>query len=218
MHTHWARVPRGLIVAIVALGALPGCASSSSTQTGAEGPANAAPPVAPEIADAQWRTVTLQGLGLHLKLPDATGWHATTQPGAWRATHTATNTELTVRTWPGTRGTAEEGCWRELEQRTPDPMSRSAVLTLDEPRRQGELAGRVRLRTDADGSRVTGRVEVVLSGAGRCIALVGSTYAEGTGAAEVVGSRLAVVSEGIAGSLGWAAPEERVGEPPPLTP
>ena len=216
----WRSVGRALGVLVAT--ALTGCATTTTPEPHTQ-PAPSDDPQGAQVQDAaplpteRWAEVALQTLGLGLRLPDPTGWKAHPQASSWHASHQATRTELTLRTWQGVRAEGVAGCWRELTQRTAAPLGKGAIVVFDEPRQHATFLGRAVARTQSEGDEVRGSAQVVFSSAGRCVALLGETAAKGPDAAAVVGSRLAIVTEGIGGSLDWLTPEERVLEPAPLT-
>jgi hypothetical protein len=202
---------QGLSVSLVALlgVALAGCPASVEAPPPRPPPIVTPPPPAlPALGAGKWGDFVSPRFGLQLTLPDGRAWSIDDHAGSWLvARHAATGSELALRTWRedgiANRMRCEEQArlWRKLpakegadlvEQRSldvpPDFDTRVEVGVVT------PLPGARAVKDQPSGIR--GFVLAFGGKAHRCFAYVFATHAEGPGAEQAVGERLATMVQG----------------------
>ncbi len=166
------------------------------------------PPALPAFASGKWGDFVSPRFGLQLTLPDGRAWAIDDHSGSWLvARHAATGSELALRTWRedgvSHRMRCEEQArlWRKLPDKEGADLVEQRSVNVPPDFDTRVEVGVVTPLPGARGAKATdaGIRGFVLAFGGkghRCFAYVLTTRAEGPGAEQAVGERLAAMVQG----------------------
>jgi hypothetical protein len=210
-------------VAIAALAFAAGCAGASAppATSGSSAGAGAAPaPVA--FDDAHWGKFHSTRFELSLGLPDGHAWRIDDHRSPWLvATHAATESTMRVRAWSESELASNDRCLataRSWDASIPELDRDRPVDDRVVPVRGSDIGARLvaGIRPDVSGA-VGGWVVLVGASVRRCLLVVYTTRAAGTGVEQAIGDRLATIAQGLATTLALdrtlEVPRERVERP-----
>ncbi len=183
----------------------------------AEPPPPPLPPATPELEAKDWGEARSARYSLVVLLPERASWQIDDEHESWfTARHGASQSELALRTWRGSRVGKREECeaqvrlWRptlpdpEREPETvmesrpiPVPEGYDTMLTLGARRTKG---------TD----EIEGFAIAIGHDVGSCFAGVYRTLARGSGAEDAVAARLALIADGSLSRVRRLGVEDRV--------
>lgn len=165
-----------------------------------------APSPAPSAASASfedrpWGTFRSKRFELALRLPDGARWKIDDHRTPWlRAEHPPTQSALWLRAWSEEVTATRQGCYARARDWLPRlPVLENANLIDDRVRPLfASLDTRVAVGVEpaaSGGLRTQGFVVAAGAAVRRCFVVVFVTHADGAGADDAVGERLALVSE-----------------------
>jgi hypothetical protein len=152
-----------------------------------------------------------------MRLPEGKSWSVDDQREAWwTARHSASRSELSLRTWRASRLSTRQECMKQIRlwrPHAPDPDG--APESVVERRRLEAPAGfevelDVGVRRTGENGEMEGYALAVGHGIGRCYAAIYSTVAVGARAEDVVAARLALVTERVLPRVDLLGVEDRV--------
>lgn len=195
------------------------CASAPPPAPAAEPPPPPPPPPKSSvgIADRAWGSATSARFSVTISLPERKDWQIEdVRETWWTARHTASASELSVKTWRTSRLARREDCQKQValwRPKAPNPEAEPASVVDRRPLESPagyhtELVVGVR-RAGKDGE-IEGYAFAVGHTIGQCYAALYTTRAHGGNAEATVGERLALFGDAVLPRIERTSIEDRV--------
>lgn len=162
----------------------------------------------------RWGRYESLRFGFSIRLPDGRGWRIDDHGSLWlRATHAASDSELSARSWDEPRAVSRESCLERARELSPSVIPDLAEMAVidDEIRALGsdrdDASAHIRVAVaSGKGGEQRGAVLVSAVSIRRCFSMVITTRASGPFAETAVAERLATLASFVVPSVRFVSP------------